>query len=129
MIVSSGWLERTRAERGDAFCKIMLEGSYVDRRGNIFILRDSLKKAERRPGLSETTKNFVGSIYNWIKSGLPIVKEDVYKKRLAICETCPNWDNSEILPKCTVCGCFIGKLKLASEKCPINKWGREDQAA
>lgn len=55
------------------------------------------------------------------------VSNDVFKKRLEICKSCPHlmkWTN-----QCKECGCFMDlKAKLPNASCPIHKWGTAEKA-
>lgn len=47
-----------------------------------------------------------------------------WREREAICAQCP-FKSQKI---CTKCGCFIKtKCKLKNAKCPINKWGKDQE--
>ena len=53
------------------------------------------------------------------------VSKEKFKERFSICKGC------EFLFKptnnCKKCGCFMHlKARLANQKCPIDKWGKED---
>lgn len=78
------------------------------------------------PKLLEQMKTFTSSMAKWVKSGLSRVSEDVFQSRLAVCKGCEFWDGKALkgTGRCRKCGCSTwGKLKLATEKCPIDKWG------
>lgn len=50
---------------------------------------------------------------------LPVT--DLSRRRLAICESCPLFQN--ISRRCGACGCFVDeKVKYENEKCPKGKW-------
>jgi|TARA_R100000963_G_C4614635_1_gene83939 hypothetical protein len=46
------------------------------------------------------------------------------KERMKICHSCEHLKMGFIKPsECEVCGCIIRlKVKIPSEKCPIDKW-------
>jgi len=51
------------------------------------------------------------------------VETEEYKKRLAICQSCPELIKATF--QCKKCGCFMKqKAKLSDASCPINKWGK-----
>ena len=53
------------------------------------------------------------------------VDAESYKKRLEICQKCP--ELIELTFQCKKCGCFMKqKAKLSDATCPLNKWGRID---
>ncbi len=122
MIVSDAWIENKKKEKGQAFCDIMLKDSYRHPRGNIFIQRENLLRAEQGVSGSEMIANFSKAAYSWAKSGFSLVDEKTYSDRLSVCNGCVNWDTEGMLPRCKICGCYVGKLRLATEKCPIGKW-------
>jgi hypothetical protein len=70
-------------------------------------------------------KNFAGSMKNWVANGMPIATKEVYDFRKSICDSCPFWDKDGNMGmgKCNQCGCTVAKLHLATEKCPVGKWG------
>jgi hypothetical protein len=70
-------------------------------------------------------KNFAGSMKNWVSNGMPIATKEVYELRKSICDSCPFWDKDGNMGmgKCKQCGCTSAKLHLATEKCPVGKWG------
>ena len=54
--------------------------------------------------------------------GQVAASSNVIKRRREICQTCDNWTGG----RCKLCGCFTSlKIKLATEACPIGKWGVE----
>lgn len=78
------------------------------------------------PSPLEMAQNFVNALSNWVKAGAPVVSEEVYRERMAICEACEYWKPEARfgLGKCTApgCGCTKLKLWLSTEHCPLNKW-------
>ena len=125
MIVSESWIQKQRTKFGDAFCATMLMGSYRDRRGNIFIIRENLEKAYQSPSVVDLAHGLARSMANWASSGFSVATKETFSNRLKICDSCENWDKSHKIPKCKICGCYVGKLWLGSEKCPIGKWGSQ----
>ncbi len=73
----------------------------------------------------QPVKNFAGAMKTWVLNGMPIVSKEVYESRKSICNSCPFWDKDGNMGmgKCKQCGCTAAKLYLATEKCPIDKWG------
>lgn len=63
----------------------------------------------------------------WLKAGAPVTPPEVREARRALCDACDYFRPAGNLGlgKCTApgCGCTRGKLWLATEKCPLNKWG------
>ena len=56
------------------------------------------------------------------------LNENLYRERKDICDRCEWWDAGGYggVGKCRKCGCSRFKLYLATERCPIDKWGRVD---
>lgn len=53
------------------------------------------------------------------------VKEEIAKKRMAICEQCENFIKEGA--RCSVCSCFMEyKTRMATVECPQGKWGKEE---
>ena len=51
--------------------------------------------------------------------------EDTFQRRMKICTACEFLDKAS--QRCGKCGCFVaaqvvGKARLATERCPVNKW-------
>lgn len=78
------------------------------------------------PSLLELARNFTAALTKWVKAGAPVVSEEVYRERYAICEACEYWKPEARLGlgKCGArgCGCTKLKLWLSTEHCPIGKW-------
>ncbi|MFW6002226.1 MAG: hypothetical protein ACOCQD_02715 [archaeon] len=61
--------------------------------------------------------------------GVDAASEQIIQERFQICLNCPKLivkqkklSNKKFF-KCGACGCFLGyKIKIKSEKCPLNKW-------
>ena len=53
-----------------------------------------------------------------------LTDKDTVIERLSLCSVCPN-RLSVGVDMCKLCGCIIqGKIRLAGESCPDNKWGK-----
>lgn len=51
----------------------------------------------------------------------------VVSKRLQFCTSCEFKKVVFMIPRCEQCGCMIaGKVRIANQNCPINKWVAED---
>lgn len=77
------------------------------------------------PGLGQKAKSFGNSLKSWVKSGFTQTSEEDLNKRLEICKACEFWDPEgfKATGKCKKCGCSTwGKLRMATERCPIGKW-------
>lgn len=78
-------------------------------------------------GVSDMVKNFSRSMANWAKKGFKVVTPEQFEERLKTCQSCDQWNSAALAGtgRCKVCGCSTqAKLRLATEKCPIDKWGR-----
>lgn len=77
--------------------------------------------------------NFARSMGQWAMSGFKIASAEVLKERHAQCEgdieggipRCPHFAswNGFSIARCGKCGCSMLKTYIATEKCPIGKWG------
>ena len=60
------------------------------------------------------------------KASLNIDKasDNIIKERLIRCKKCDNYSkNNNNIEKCEACGCYLKfKIKILSEKCPLNLW-------
>lgn len=66
------------------------------------------------------------SLVDWAKQGFPIADISNYEKRIAICKSCEFWNPKGFngSGSCLKCGCSTqAKLRMATSKCPIDKWG------
>lgn len=69
--------------------------------------------------------SFGSSMHKWAASGMQKTDDTILHKRIEICNGCDLWDKSGFrgTGKCTKCGCSTwAKLRIATEKCPENKW-------
>lgn len=79
----------------------------------------------RAQGLGHQVKSAAVAAGKFIKSGMATVSEAQLEERMNICRACPEWDATAFANtgKCKLCGCATkAKLRMATEKCPINKW-------
>lgn len=94
--------------------------------GNLKMERHITPDMLEEPSLLELASNFTTALTKWVKAGAPVVSEEVYRERSAICETCEYWkpESRFGLGKCSAPGCGCTKLKrwLSTEHCPMNKW-------
>lgn len=84
------------------------------------------------PTFAQKLKNFATSAVNHVKAGMPMCTEEQVQRRYDICLGCQFFKDGA----CQKCGCplvrerkFISKLSWAHEKCPIGKWGPEDNGS
>jgi len=69
--------------------------------------------------------SFGRDIGKWVSAGIPVVSEEVFNSRIAICKDCEFWNKDGFAKtgSCTKCGCSTqAKLRMATAKCPIDKW-------
>ena len=86
----------------------------------------------------ELLKSLVYTMTKWAKSGFEKVSEEILKKRLDTCASCPNADSvspdkflyrvlgsrNRDIKICKLCGCAISKkARLATETCPDETYG------
>lgn len=78
------------------------------------------------PPLGEQVRNAAGAGARAVKAaatgGGAAASDTTIAKRRETCQSCDNW----IGGRCKLCGCFTSlKIRLATESCPIGKWGEE----
>lgn len=65
------------------------------------------------------------SLTTWAGSGFSTSSKDEIDARLSLCKACEFWDSAALngTGRCLKCGCSTwAKIRMASEKCPIDKW-------
>jgi hypothetical protein len=78
------------------------------------------------PSLSRKAATLGKALLKWSSSGFAPTPPDALAERTEICKACPEWDAKAFneTGRCKKCGCSTwAKLRMASEKCPIDKWG------
>lgn len=74
------------------------------------------------PSLAEQAGSLAAAAAGFVASGFKLVGEGEQARRLEICRGCEFFDAPR--GKCKKCGCWtLAKTRLASQKCPIGKWG------
>jgi hypothetical protein len=84
------------------------------------------KKKIKLPVLVRRALSATKSFLRWASKGFPKTQAQLVKERLAICQNCDLWDGKALngTGRCKECGCSTwAKLRMATEKCPLNKWG------
>jgi hypothetical protein len=78
----------------------------------------------KSPGTFDMAKNALGAAKRFVKSGFAMVPDEEFNRRSAICKPCEFWDATARMGmgKCLKCGCTSTKLRMATEKCPLDKW-------
>ena len=77
------------------------------------------------PGIAKMASTFLSSTMRWAKSGMQTVTAEQFYSRVEICKGCEFWEGSGFggTGRCKKCGCSTqAKLRMATEKCPIDKW-------
>lgn len=88
--------------------------------------RSAAVKKTGYPPTKDMLNSFAKSMLKWAKKGFRVVSAEQLDARLRECKRCEYW-NPEALSgtgRCKICGCSTqAKLRLATEKCPLDKWG------
>lgn len=84
---------------------------------------------DQSPSALAKLTNFGLALAKRIVSRGADVSDDIYNKRLSICDSCEHCDKSTDQWECKLCGCHLkegvvlpGKARWATENCPIGKW-------
>jgi hypothetical protein len=80
---------------------------------------------------SELLAQFGFSVANFARAGFATTPPEALATREATCRACPEWDAAALnaTGRCRKCGCSTwAKLRMATERCPIGKWGAVDKA-
>lgn len=81
------------------------------------------------PSLPQQTASLGKSLVNWTASGFSPTPPEALAARESTCRACPEWDATALnnTGRCRICKCSTwAKLRMATERCPIGKWGRVD---
>lgn len=117
-------MEKTLAEN-NAECRALALESFRLRNPNMF--PEAPPKIET-PSIGEMVVSVGKSLTKWVGSGFSKSTQEVIDTRLSICKGCEFWDAQALNGggRCLKCGCSTwAKLRMASEKCPLDKWGPE----
>lgn len=79
--------------------------------------------------ITQMVNSFSDSMTGWAKGGFPTTNKNQLFSRMEICKSCEFWEGSGFAGtgKCKKCGCSTqAKLRMATSKCPIDKWGPVD---
>jgi len=80
--------------------------------------------------MAKAAVSAAGRVITAAATNLPVSVSDAeFQRRMAICTACEFLDNTT--QRCGKCGCFvaaqvIGKARLATETCPIDKWAKKE---
>jgi hypothetical protein len=105
----------------------------------------ALPEPAKAPGNLQLITKAAKALVAWGKSGFSTVEEEVFKKRIAVCEQCDqlaeapdklvykiSLTRNEDKRTCKACGCVVArKARLSSDTCPLaddnnpgfNRWG------
>ena len=89
-------------------------------------LYDPPSPGESSPTMASMVKSAAESAKKWVTSGLQLADEEALQERLKACRECEFWNPKGFrgTGRCMKCGCSTwAKLRMATEKCPIDKWG------
>lgn len=78
------------------------------------------------PSFPQQAASLGRSLVNWTASGFAPTPPEILATREATCRECDQWDAKALngTGRCRKCGCSTwAKLRMATEKCPIDKWG------
>lgn len=70
--------------------------------------------------LQQKAARLAHALRKWKAAGAPLVEREIYRQRLALCQTCEHYraEGNLGLGECAVCGCTRTKLWLATAACP-----------
>jgi hypothetical protein len=74
-------------------------------------------------------QTFSSAVSNFARSGFYATPPQILATRVATCRACPEWDAAAFkgTGRCRKCGCSTwAKLRMATERCPMGKWGAFD---
>ena len=86
-----------------------------------------MSEQQSEPGLLRKAANFSVAVARHVADGGRKVSDEVGLARLIVCADCPAFDPKKIACRERKCGCRLKtKVRWRSEKCPLNKWPREE---
>jgi hypothetical protein len=116
--------ERAKERPPGYFEDVMLRGHVV---GDEVELEEAAYKDLARkysaPSFLRRVASAADAGLNWALAGFTVVTDEQHEVRQVLCRACPHWETG-LVDRCTKCGCASLKLWLATESCPIEKWGR-----
>jgi len=76
---------------------------------------------EDGPNLAKKGWSLTKSLMRYAMSGFPNVEEELFERRMLICNGCESLNKKSA--KCGVCGCVVEyKGRMETESCPKKKW-------
>ena len=98
---------------------------YVIRKVNGVVVFEGYEEDQPNQTFPNKLLGLAKATAKWAKEGMPVTDEETLKVRLETCKGCEFWDESGFVNtgRCKKCGCSTqAKLRMATEKCPIDKW-------
>ena len=98
---------------------------YVIRKVNGVVVFEGYEEDQPNQTFPNKLLGLAKATAKWAKEGMPVTNEETLKVRLETCKGCEFWDESGFAKtgRCKKCGCSTqAKLRMATEKCPIDKW-------
>lgn len=78
-------------------------------------------KKQETPNIAVKGWSLTKSLMRYAISGFPNVSEELYEKRMLICNGCEDLD--KLASACRACGCKVEyKGRMETESCPKQKW-------
>jgi len=123
--ISLADVERSRKKRSAEYIADVLAIGVVD--GEYLLIEEEKLFALRvkhnvDQSLTELASSATTTLEEWVARGFPIASAEQYEQRRSICAQCEHGSTLLGLHRCSICGCFAIKLRLASATCPLSKW-------
>ena len=84
---------------------------------------EPIKPPESHPPLLTQAGNLARALVDAAADGFAKVDDAEYRRRKAICESCPSRKYDAAADRCRLCGCHLKvKRRLASQHCPDGHW-------
>lgn len=102
-------------------------------------ITEEIKEASKELGMPAMGRRWIKALQKWVKAGRPVRSQEEIARLHAICVRCKFYKAD----RCLLCGCAVSKqpvkafgliktssamfnkLKMATEKCPKNKWRKQ----
>ncbi len=73
------------------------------------------------PSIVDKALSLSKALAKWAVEGFPVVPQEIYNQREAICLQCPHHTEKKgVYTGCKICGCRKQKIALSTSKCPDN---------
>lgn len=115
-----------RLKRGNPDDQKMYHEVLEDYKKSIAASKNVVVTPAPEPTMAEMAATAARAVAGWVKAGVPVATPDQYEIRRRVCVSCEHWDSQALrgTGRCKLCGCSTwAKLRLATEKCPVDKWG------